>query len=73
MMLPGEALEAVNQVLGYVRSATIRKVRRDIDTFFLEKHALLLPSGGTALSGAVREVNRKRHGAGPHSDVLRVS
>jgi hypothetical protein len=27
MMIPAEALEAINQVLGYVRSATIRKVR----------------------------------------------
>jgi len=35
MMLPGEALEAVNQILGYVRSATIRKVRPPATSVFV--------------------------------------
>jgi predicted nucleotide-binding protein len=35
MMLPDEALEAVNQILGYVRSATIRKVRPPATSVFV--------------------------------------
>ena len=35
MMIPGEALEAVDQVLSYVRSATIRKVRPPATSIFV--------------------------------------
>jgi hypothetical protein len=35
MMIPAEALEAVNQLLGYVRSATIRKVRPPATSIFV--------------------------------------
>ena len=35
MMIPGEALEAINQTLGYVRSATIRKVRPPATSIFI--------------------------------------
>ena len=35
MMMPDEALEAVNQIMGYVRSATIRKVRPPATSIFI--------------------------------------
>jgi Predicted nucleotide-binding protein containing TIR-like domain len=35
MMIPGEALEAINQLLGYVRAAAIRKVRPPASSIFI--------------------------------------
>ena len=35
MLLPDEALQAINQVLGYVRSATIRRVRPPATSVFI--------------------------------------